>query len=81
MGKNPNLVAKLLTKSLFMKKLLLFIVMMITGSSFLFSQADKVLGFWLTEKGTSQVEIYKAADGKYYGKISWLGRTQRRRQA
>ena len=55
-----------------MKKLLLFLSLMITGSSFLFSQADKVLGFWLTEKGTSQVEIYKAEDGKYYGRISWL---------
>jgi uncharacterized protein (DUF2147 family) len=55
-----------------MKKLFLFLALMITGSSFLFSQADKVLGFWLTEKGTSQVEIYKATDGKYFGKISWL---------
>jgi uncharacterized protein (DUF2147 family) len=55
-----------------MKKLLLSLSLMIMGSSFLFSQADKVIGFWLTEKGTSQVEIYKAEDGKYYGKISWL---------
>ena len=55
-----------------MKKLFLFLAWMIMGSSFLFSQADKVLGFWLTEKGTSQVEIYNAEDGKYYGRISWL---------
>jgi uncharacterized protein (DUF2147 family) len=55
-----------------MKKLFLFLALMITGSSFLFSQADKILGFWLTEKRTSQVEIYKAADGKYFGRISWL---------
>ena len=55
-----------------MKKLLLFLALLIMGSSFLFSQADKVLGFWLTEKGTSQVEIYKAEDGKYFGRISWL---------
>ena len=55
-----------------MKKLLLFLALMIMGSSFLFSQANKVLGFWLTEKETSQVEIYKAEDGKYYGRISWL---------
>jgi len=55
-----------------MKKLILFLALMITGSSFLFSQADKILGFWLTEKRTSQVEIYKAADGKYFGRISWL---------
>jgi uncharacterized protein (DUF2147 family) len=55
-----------------MKKLLLFLALMITGSSLLFAQADKVVGFWLTEKETSQVEIYKAEDGKYFGRISWL---------
>ena len=55
-----------------MKKLLLFLALMITGSSLIFAQADKVIGFWLTEKGTSQVEIYKAEDGKYFGRISWL---------
>lgn len=55
-----------------MKKLLLLLTSIITGSSLLFSQADKVIGFWLTEKGTSQVEIYLADDGKIYGKISWL---------
>ena len=55
-----------------MNKLLLFLALMITGSSLLFAQADKVVGFWLTEKETSQVEIYKAEDGKYYGRISWL---------
>ena len=55
-----------------MKKLLLFLAVMITGSSLIFAQADKVIGFWLTEKGTSQVEIYKAEDGKYFGRISWL---------
>ena len=55
-----------------MKKLLLFLGLMIMGSTLLFSQADKVIGFCLTEKGPSQVEIYKAEDGKYYGRISWL---------
>ena len=55
-----------------MKKLLLILALMIMGSFFLFSQADKVTGFWLTEKGTSQVEIYKSEDGKYFGRISWL---------
>jgi len=34
--------------------------------------SDKVRGYWLTEKGTSQVWIYKAKNGKYYGKLVWL---------
>lgn len=34
--------------------------------------ADKVKGYWLTAKKTSQVQIYLAKNGKYYGKICWL---------
>ena len=55
-----------------MKKLFFYLTFLILGSAYLSAQADKVLGFWLTEKGTSQVEIYKGTNGKYYGKVSWL---------
>ena len=42
-------------------------------SSQLFAQdADKILGYWLTQDGDSQVKIFKAQDGKYYGDIKWL---------
>jgi uncharacterized protein (DUF2147 family) len=41
------------------------------------SKADKIVGYYLTyddETGAekSQVQIYKATNGKYYGKIVWL---------
>jgi len=55
-----------------MKKLSFFLVLLLFSSAYLSAQADKVVGFWLTEKGTSQVEIYKSSKGTYYGKISWL---------
>lgn len=55
-----------------MKKLFFFLAFLFTASSLLYAQADKIVGFWLTEEGDSQVEIYKGSDGKYYGKISWL---------
>ena len=55
-----------------MKKNFLLLALMILISQFSSAQADKVIGFWLTENDSSQVEIYKAEDGKYYGKISWL---------
>lgn len=49
----------------------LFIVSFFSAD--LFSQnADKVLGYWLTQDGDSQVKIFKAKDGKYYGDIKWL---------
>ncbi|MHC1707373.1 MAG: DUF2147 domain-containing protein [Bacteroidales bacterium] len=38
----------------------------------LFSQADKVVGIWLTQDGDSQVKITKSADNKYFGHIKWL---------
>lgn len=37
-----------------------------------YSQADRVIGIWLTEKQNSQVDIYKNAAGKYEGKLVWL---------
>ncbi len=57
-----------------MKRLLtLFIAVLILSlSSNLMAQADKVVGTWLTQEGKSKVRIYKAKNGKYYGKIVWL---------
>lgn len=37
-----------------------------------YTEADKVRGFWYTEENKSIVEIYRAKNGKYYGKIIWL---------
>ena len=55
-----------------MKKLFFFFAFLILASAYLSAQADKVVGFYLTAKASSQVEIYNGTDGKYYGKISWL---------
>ncbi len=56
---------------------LLVISMAFAGSASAQSKADKILGYYLTyddETGAekSQVQIYKDANGKYYGKIVWL---------
>jgi uncharacterized protein (DUF2147 family) len=37
-----------------------------------YSQADNVIGYWLTEEGDSQIQIVKATNGKYYGKVVWM---------
>src|SRR5512145_2684611 len=55
-----------------MKKCLLLISGVLFMSSFVFSQADKIVGIWVPAKGTSQVRIFKATNGKYYGKVEWL---------
>ncbi len=55
-----------------MKKLFTLITVIFLASSFLSAQTDRVIGFWLTEEGESQIQVYKGNNGKYYGKITWL---------
>jgi uncharacterized protein (DUF2147 family) len=55
-----------------MKKHLFTFIVTLFVPLFLYAQTDKIIGTWITEKGTSAVDIYKSPDGKYHGKISWL---------
>jgi uncharacterized protein (DUF2147 family) len=55
-----------------MKKNILFIACLLFASAFTYGQADKIVGYWVPAKGTSQVRIFKATNGKYYGKVEWL---------
>ena len=55
-----------------MKKISIVIGLIFLFSIQLSAQTDKVVGFWLTDEGESQVEIFKKSNGKYYGKIVWL---------
>ncbi|MDD2560114.1 MAG: DUF2147 domain-containing protein [Bacteroidales bacterium] len=55
----------------------LFMLSLLAGSAQAQNKADKILGFYTTYNDdtgeeSSQVQIFKAADGKYYGKIVWL---------
>jgi uncharacterized protein (DUF2147 family) len=36
------------------------------------AQKDKIEGLWYNEEQTSKIQIYKAVDGKFWGKIVWL---------
>lgn len=55
------------------KFLTLFALVLFLSTSGLFAQnADDILGYWLTQDGDSQVKIFKAKDGKFYGDIKWL---------
>ena len=44
------------------------------------AQADKIVGYWLTACGRSQIYIFKGDDGKYHGKIAWLKNKKDREQ-
>jgi uncharacterized protein (DUF2147 family) len=54
-----------------MKKYLLTVIAILFVPLFLHAQADKIMGTWITEEGTSAVDITKSG-GTYIGKISWL---------
>ena len=60
-----------------MKTSKLFIVITLTlFALFSYSQtkkeADAVTGFWYTAKKDGIVKIYRAKNGKYYGKLHWI---------
>ncbi len=37
-----------------------------------FAQKDPIERLWYNEEKTAKIDIYKAVDGKFYGKIIWL---------
>jgi uncharacterized protein (DUF2147 family) len=57
-----------------MKKLILAAIVIICSCTHVFAQnttnANDVLGIWLSEKKDGKVEIYKQGD-KYFGKLIW----------
>src|SRR3712207_5974302 len=36
------------------------------------AQGVPLEGFWFNDKKDAKIQIYKATDGKFYGKIVWL---------
>jgi len=59
-----------------MKRLKISIVFILLLTTKVFSQADKVVGFWLTAEGDSQIEISKMSNGCYSGKVAWMKNDQ-----
>jgi uncharacterized protein (DUF2147 family) len=38
----------------------------------LWAQSDPIEHIWYNEEKTAKIQVYKAVDGKFYGKIIWL---------
>lgn len=55
-----------------MKKLMLLLVLVLIAKVNANAQSDDVIGIWLTDAEKSQIRVFKATNGKYYGKIEWL---------
>lgn len=54
-----------------MKRLFLFLITVFMLSS-VYAQEEKVKGIWYNTEKTSKIKIFKATNGKYYGKIVWM---------
>jgi uncharacterized protein (DUF2147 family) len=56
------------------KKVLPVILLLVSmlGSKLVSAQSDKIEGVWFNQKKDAKIQIYKARDGKFYGKIIWL---------
>jgi uncharacterized protein (DUF2147 family) len=55
-----------------MKKIIALSALFFFAISMYAQDSEKIKGYWMTEKGTSQIQIYKAKNTKYYGKLCWL---------
>ena len=60
--------------TLLTKKLIPVVVFLVSvlGTHLASAQADKIEGVWLNEEKDAKIQIYKAKDGRFYGKIIWL---------
>lgn len=67
-----------------MKKIAAFslftVALLFATVHFAFAQKDKIEGKWLNQEKDAMVEIYKAKNGKFYGKIVWLKEPNRNGQ-
>ena len=50
----------------------LMLLVSVIGTQVVKAQSDKIEGVWLNEEKDAKIQIYKARDGKFYGKIVWL---------
>jgi uncharacterized protein (DUF2147 family) len=48
------------------------VVLFLLGTQLASAQVDKIEGFWFNDKKDAKIQIFKARDGKFYGKIVWL---------
>ncbi len=55
-----------------MKKSILLPFLLFFAASLYAQETNRIIGNWLTDKGTSEISIYKAQNGKFNGKLTWL---------
>ena len=54
------------------RQILLLLIIVFGGHTLSLAQADQIERLWYNTEKTAKIQIYKATDGNYYGKIVWL---------
>ncbi|XZF16401.1 DUF2147 domain-containing protein [Chitinophagaceae bacterium MMS25-I14] len=50
----------------------LLLLLALCYTNITFAQKDQAEGIWYNEEKTAKVQVFKATDNKFYGKIVWL---------
>ncbi|MBS1774044.1 MAG: DUF2147 domain-containing protein [Bacteroidetes bacterium] len=53
-------------------KFLFFVAVIVCSQLRAFAQQDPIEKVWYNQEKTSKIHVYKAKDGRFYGKIVWL---------
>lgn len=61
----------------YLQRLIVFTALLFGIHSVAQAQADPIEKVWLNGQKTGKIQIYKAKDGKFYGKIVWLAEPNR----
>ncbi|HXS37364.1 MAG TPA: DUF2147 domain-containing protein [Flavipsychrobacter sp.] len=60
------MLSKHLLRVVFLATIILFV------KTYALAQTDQIEHIWYNQEKTAKIQVYKATDGKYYGKIIWL---------
>jgi uncharacterized protein (DUF2147 family) len=61
----------------YLKRIVLIFVALLGISSLAIAQKDPIERTWYNGQKTGKIQIYKARDGRFYGKIVWLAEPNR----
>jgi uncharacterized protein (DUF2147 family) len=61
----------------YLQRIILLSAILLGCSTIVQAQADPIEHVWLNGQKSGKIQVYKAKDGKFYGKIVWLAEPNR----
>lgn len=54
------------------KRVFILMVILLGVGRLAYAQTESIVGYWFNEEKNAKIQIYKARNGKFYGKVAWL---------